>query len=106
MISHREVVLLKALGTKNLCKRTLAGLLEEKNVLKSLSECCHNTLIGNVKLTQEQKQKLEKYKRIVRLVSCKKVPDKIKKKLVIQHGGFLQFLLPAAAGALGSLLMK
>lgn len=76
----------------------------DKSLIEAISECIHNTLIGNVKLTQTQKAKLSRHKNTLRKLASKRVAWKSKKKLLLQTGGgFFSFLLPVVSTLLGSL---
>lgn len=88
------------------CKRKLRnGIIQNgnKNFIKSICECCHNLLKGNIKLPKEDLEKIRKYKAAIRKI-LKKSSLKTKKKFLIQHGGFLQILIPAAVSAISSII--
>ena len=54
-----------------------------------------NVLRGNVRMTNCQKKRLQKFKRQLRTVVGKRVPLASKKRLINQRGGFLVPLLSA-----------
>ena len=62
-----------------------------------------NTLNGNVELGPRDKEKLEKFKYSLRKL-LKKKSIKLKKKILLQEGGFLQVLLPSAITLIGTLI--
>lgn len=72
--------------------------------VKCISECCYNTLKGNVKLNQSQKKKLKRHKQVIRTLASKNLPLYKKKKILVQKGGFLNVLIPAALTVLTSLI--
>lgn len=76
----------------------------EKADLRALSECTLNVLNGNVPLTPKQRKNLEKFKRSLRILCDIKTSDRIKKREVVQRGGFLQFLIPLALSAATSII--
>lgn len=89
-------------------KKVLKDLLSKcgKNGIKAICEVCMNTLKGNVPLTPTQKQTLHQHKNTLRALSRKKTPLYKKRKLLIQKGGFLGVLIPAALSVLTTLLTK
>nr|DAC81384.1 TPA_asm: gasderminX [Parasteatoda house spider adintovirus] len=89
-------------------KKSLKVLLKKlpKSTIKCISECCLNTLKGNIPITAHQKRKLARHKHTLRKLSDKKVSFKKKRKLIIQKGGFLYGLLPIAISILSNYLTK
>lgn len=77
-----------------------------KRAIRCISECCLNTLKGNVKLNPSQKRKLTPHKQVIRTLASKKLPLYKKKKILIQKGGFLNVLIPAALTVLTSLISR
>ena len=70
--------------------------------INSICEVCLNILNGNVPVN---KKKLEKYKHLLRMLSRKTCsPQKKKKYLLNQSGGFLPLIAPALISALGSII--
>lgn len=68
-------------------------------LIKTILECIHNTLIGNVPLKKTEKSKLNKYKNVLRrLKKCKKGLQHVK-TTIVQNGGFLPALLAPVIGA-------
>ncbi len=77
----------------------------DKFLIKTLNECVINTLNGNIKLNVKQQKKLVNFKYHLRnLLKNKKYIDK--KKLLIQKGGFLQYILPGAITLITTLIEK
>lgn len=74
------------------------------NFVNLISECCYNVLKGNVHLNKNQKCKLRKHKDILRRLSNKKTSLFTKRKLIIQKGGFLNVLIPAAVSAIAGII--
>lgn len=89
------------------CPKTLRKQLLRKlpiRAVKTICECCHNVLKGNIPLTPKQKKELSKHKTVLRKIASKKGALYVKKKLIVQRGGFLNILIPAAVGAISSLI--
>jgi hypothetical protein len=86
-------------------KKTRGKILKssKKELIRAINECILNTLNGNIKLSPIQKKILEKHKYILRkLINNKFIGTK--KKILIQKGGFLQFILPSAITLISSIL--
>ncbi len=83
-------------------RKTLLGKLN-KNCIKAICECCINTLNGNIPLTTRQKKTLSKHKKTLRHLSNRKVPLVKKRQVILQKGGFLNVLIPAALSVLTTL---
>lgn len=88
------------------CKPCIRKNLLSKSSKESIASICEivdNLLNNKIPISSELKQKLVKFKCPMRkLVKKSKLSEK--KKLLIQKGGFLQFLIPAAITALGSII--
>lgn len=77
----------------------------DKSLILTLTECIINTLNGNIKLSPKDKDKLFKHKHSLRnTLKLKTIKDK--KKSLIQQGGYLQYILPAAITLITTLLEK
>ena len=76
----------------------------DKDLINSVSECALNVLRGNITLSNCKKGRLRKFKRQLRAVVDKRVPVTIKKRLIIQRGGFLVPLLTAVLPALATFI--
>lgn len=72
--------------------------------IKAICECSLNTLKGNISLSKQQKTHLRKHKLTLRKLAHKKLPLYQKRKLIIQRGGFLNWLIPAALTTISTLL--
>ena len=70
----------------------------------SVCECILNVCNGNVKLSKEDFLKLKKYKKYFNKLINKRIGIKEKKKVLVQHGGFLQFLIPAIISGISSIV--
>ena len=76
----------------------------DKELLKSISECALNVLKENVKLSDCKKRKLRKFRLQLRTVVDKHVPLAPKRKLIIQRGGFLVPLLSPVLPTVATLI--
>ena len=72
--------------------------------IKCICECSLNVLNGNIPISTQQKKRLGKYKTTLRKIANKKGSLSNKKKLIIQRGGFLNILIPAAISAISALI--
>lgn len=71
------------------------------DLIKTIDECIFNTLHGNIPLADSEKEKLKKFKSILRKILSTKGGLNKKRKVISQHGGsFLPPLLePIVAAA-------
>lgn len=89
------------LHTLNSCKTS-----QRKNYLKDASEdlihclceVCYNILLGNIPVSPQQREKLKKFKNLLRklveIQGKKKRKDlKLKRNIIAQTGGFLPLIL-------------
>ena len=74
----------------------------KEELITCLSECCANTLKGNVPLSPAQKKALSRHKKHIREVANKRNSHRKRKEILIQKGGFLGSLL----GPILSLFLK
>ena len=73
------------------------------DLLNAFSECSLNILKGNVRLTPHQKRILSRHKRQLRDLS-KTNTSNVKKRKILQTGGFIGAILNPVLGVLGSIL--
>lgn len=95
--SIEDEALRSALLTQISCKN---------NIYKAMQEIAKNVVKRNVPLTIKQKRKLDKYKKVIKRLSCDNKNLKTRKKLFSQIGGFLPALLPAIASVLGPIIVE
>jgi len=76
----------------------------DKQYIKTICECCLNTLKGNVPLTTQQKKKLSKHKGALRQLSNRRLALSKKRKIISQKGGFLNILIPSVLSVITSLI--
>ena len=98
---------LKDLQLINTCFKLLRQHLLKKipaRSVRAVCECSLNVLKGNIPLTGKQKKSLAKYKSTLRKIASKKGSLSTKKKTIVQNGGFLNILIPAALSVLTGLI--
>jgi hypothetical protein len=86
--------------------KTRAKILKsslDKDFLLCLCECCKNVIKGNVPLNPRQKKLLHQYRSKLRKLASKKT-SLLKKKKIVQTGGFLGALLSPIISVLSGLL--
>lgn len=72
------------------------------DLIKLWSEMAHNVLNGNIKITPKDKKALQSYKKYLRLLRKKKSSLALKRRILIQKGGFVGALATAILSALAS----
>jgi len=72
--------------------------------ISCLSEIAYNLLASNIPVSDKTRKKLAKHKHTLRALANPRTSIKKRKQLLIQKGGFLPFLIPAAASLIGALL--
>jgi len=88
---------------KNKLRKAIVSNSNREQIF-SVCECVLNVSNGNVKLNKEDFVKLKKYKKYFKRLLDKKRSLQEKKKLLIQRGGFLQFLIPAVISGISSIV--
>lgn len=74
-------------------------------LIKTLCEVCVNVLNGNAKISKKNKNRLRKYKTTLRQLAKPKSSLTVKRKILVQKGGFLPVILSAVlSGIVGKLL--
>ena len=91
-------------------KKLITGPYMSDQMLKLVAEICYNILKQNVEVTQEQKNKLKRYKSSIKLLSAHKVGQRSKRKILkkLTGKGLLPLLFsivaPLVSGAVASTL--
>jgi len=79
----------------------------DDDIIKTIAEIAINILNGNNKISPAQKAKLKKHKKQLRFLACAKKSIKAKRKILVQHGGFLPTLIGTIlSGVIGKLISK
>lgn len=102
----KHLPLLKWLSTAKPKEQKAVIRVLDNDALKAFHECCYNLLKGHVPLSRGQKQRLSRYKKVIRRLGGKSKLSTSGKRHLVQTGGFLGALLPPILGVLGSLLFK
>lgn len=97
-----NIALLRALVLMKPKQRTAVLKAADKELILSVCECALNLLKGNISVSAQQKQKLGRFKNILRRLVKKGEGFKSKKKYLVQKGGgvFLPILLSAVLQAI------
>jgi len=72
--------------------------------LNALAETTKNILKGRIPITPKVKKSLCKHKELVRKLASRKIKNSVKKRLILQKGGFPA--IPVILGAISALLPK
>lgn len=99
----RNLHLLTSIASCKKCLRNSIIQKGSKDFINSIIECVDNLLQDNIPLGQSEFKKVAKYKSTLRKL-VKRSPLAEKKKLLIQRGGFLEYLIPAAVSVISSLI--
>jgi hypothetical protein len=97
---HKELAKLKRLGVQGRKKffKTCS-----KDCVNKICECVKNLLNANLEIKPAHLKKLSRHKQTLRALALKKTSF-IKRKRLLQKGGFLGALLPAIIPAVASLV--
>ena len=90
--------------SKNKKRRNALIDVADKAEILAISECIANALAGVLPLRATHINKMKKFKKKLRMISERKVPNGKKKVLIKQTGGILAGILPLALSAVGSLV--
>ena len=98
----RNKTFLEDVGRSNAIRRKKLIRKATKDNIDALSEVALNTLLGNVPLSPQHKQKLRRHRFSIRNLA-KKISLKKKKEFLVQKGGFVPFLVAPALSILAGL---
>lgn len=104
---RRTIVLLEFVSkikNKKLRYQNLQILGSNINVIKALREIAFNIVNKNVDLPIHTKRKLKNHKAVLVALSKKARSKSYRKKLVVQAGGALPFLIPLVLNLLGTVV--
>lgn len=97
--------ILHVLKNCNTCVRK--SILKNANpeLIRTLCEISLNLVNGNMKVSKNCRARLKKYKKKLRELASSKGKVSSKRKILVQHGGFLPLLLGSLlTGAIGKLI--
>jgi hypothetical protein len=103
---ERNLDFLKILAKATRRKRTKIISQCNADLICCLSECCLNVIKGNVPLKPDDKKRLNRHRKLVRLLAKKKPSLTRKRTLLLQKGGALPALLIPVLTVVGSLLLE
>lgn len=94
----------RSIGKRNAClletvcylnKKQRASFLRnaDDKFVQCICECVFNTLKGNVPLERREKNRLVKHKTTLRRIASQRGNWRSKRKLLVQHGGFLSYII-------------
>jgi predicted ATP-binding protein involved in virulence len=101
ILSQKDLLNSLASAKKNMRKAIIQNA--DKKLICAVCESINNALAGNVSINSSDMDHLKKYKHTFRRL-IKKSPLREKKKILIQNGGFLQFLIPAVVTGIASIV--
>lgn len=76
----------------------------DNELIKTICDCIENLLAGKVQLSPSQKKQLKRHRNQLRILRSSKKGLKLKKKYIVQNGGFLPALLAPILGVVGGLV--
>lgn len=92
--SIEKLNLIAGIRDKKLQKKLLSSITKNRKEFEhnfnAIREICCNYLNKNIPYNK----KLNKYKKLMKKISGKKLSKRIKEKIFVQNGGFLSALLP------------
>jgi hypothetical protein len=97
---HRELTKLKRLGPQG--RKKFFKTCSKDCVIK-ICECIRNVLNTNLPIAPAHLKKLSRYKQTLRTLAVKRT-SLVKRKRLLQRGGFLAALIPSIIPAIASLL--
>ena len=75
----------------------------EECIYNAIREIALNTTNGNIKLTPAQHGKLTRHKKLIKECTQPAKTKSKRKRLVVQSGGFLPYLIPIALSLISTL---
>lgn len=95
---------LAGLKTKKFRSKVMNEVSGDPMIQKALREISKNFVKRKIKLNKQQIQGLRPHKRTIAGLAKRNVPKARRKKLVVQSGGALPFLIPIVATIIGELI--
>lgn len=78
----------------------------DPSLINAISECCKNVLNNPAEITERALKHLKPLKNDIRKLSDKHKSVGSRRKLIVQKGGFLQYLLPFAISTLADIISR
>lgn len=101
-VNNKEFLILLAGCHKKLRNSIISNCNKEQ--ILAVIECILNVLNGNIQIDNTTLQKLRPFNKTFKKLLDKKTGLKIKRKIIVQKGGFLQFLIPAIVSGIASIV--
>lgn len=98
--------MLLALASAKPQVRTLILNSLDKGTIRIISQLVANILHGNIPLDRNQRRNIRKYRRVFAFLRDKYTPTEVKRRALVQQGGFLPILLPIISSLAGAVLSK
>ena len=76
----------------------------DKKLIDTLCEIIFNVLSGKIHISEEDKNKLLKFRKTLQNLFNKGQSFKSRRKILVQKGGFLEFILPAVISGIASII--
>ena len=76
----------------------------DKKLIDTLCEIIFNVLSGKIQIPEEDKIKLIKFRKALENLFNKGTSFKARRKILVQKGGLLQFILPAVITGIASII--
>lgn len=92
---------IKSLKVRNQVLRDISG---NDKIYNALREIALNAMNKNIKFNRNQKIKLKKQVGLLKRLSQKNNSKKVRQKLIVQTGGILPIIVPAAISLLSTIL--
>ena len=100
---HRNIKFLHSICSCKKGVRNSAINSANRDIINTICELADNVLQDRIPLSDNDYRNLYKYRSVLRKL-VQKSDLSAKKRLIIQKGGFLEFLIPAAVTAIGELI--
>lgn len=105
-IQAADIGYLRQIARATPAKRRSLLLRSNGKLLRLLSECCLNFLRQSYTVPAATIKKLKPYKTTIRRLARSRQPVRERRRALVQKGGFLPLLLPAAISFLANLIRR
>lgn len=105
-VTAADIGYLRQISRARPAQRRSLLLRSKGKLLRLLSECCLNFLRQSYKVPTTSIQKLKPYKSVIRQLAKRRLPVRDRRRALVQKGGFLPLILPAAISFLANLLRR
>ena len=102
VVNNKHFLLLIANCKKKL-RNSIINSCSKEEILAIL-ECILNISNGNIDLSSDNFNKLKPFNKTFKKLINKRIPIKQKRSILVQKGGFLQFLVPAIVSGIATII--